>query len=115
VESYERSDYGRGADRPNLCEERQLRTDLNSVYAFRAGVQHSVHHDRLSVQRLDSTWQIRPAIGPAVNSDNLRIIGPLFFVYKEWPSGERRLSLLGIDGILLFVSHRSVLQPERLS
>ena len=64
---------------------------------------------------LDFPWRIRPAIGPAVNSDNLRIIGPLFFVYKEWPWGERRLSLLGIDGILLYVPHRSVLQPAGLS
>ena len=64
---------------------------------------------------LDFTWQVRPAISPAVNSDNLRIIGPLLFVYKEWPLGERRLSLLGIDDILFYVSHRSVLQPEGLS
>ena len=61
---------------------------------------------------LDFTWQIRPAIGPAINSDNLRMIGPLFFVYKEWPSGERRLSLLGIDGILQAVS--SLASPRRL-
>jgi hypothetical protein len=78
-------------------------------------VQHSVHHDWLSFQHLDFTWQIRPAIGPAVNSDNLGIIGPYLFVYEEWPSGERRLSLLGIAGILLYVSHRSVLQLAGLS
>jgi hypothetical protein len=59
---------------------------------------------------LDCIWQIRPAI--TVNSDNLRIIGPLLFVYKEWPLGERRLSMPGIDNILLYVLHRSVLQPE---
>ena len=64
---------------------------------------------------LDFPWRIRPAIGPAVNSDNLRMIGRLFFVYKELPLGDCRLSLLGIDGILLYVSHRSVLQPEGLS
>ena len=29
--------------------------------------------------------------------------------------GERRLSLLGIDDILLYVSYRSVLQPDGLS
>ena len=86
----------------NLCEERQFRTDPNSVYAlqgrraaFRASMTGSVFSS------LDFTWQIRPAIGPAVNSDNLRIIGLLLFVYKEWPLGERRLSLLGIDDILL--------------
>jgi hypothetical protein len=40
---------------------------------------------------LDFPWQIRPAIGPAVNSNSLRIIDPFLFVYKEWPLGERRL------------------------
>ena len=91
----------------NLFEERQFRTDPNSVYALQG--------DRSAFSSLDFTWQIRPAIGPAVNCDNLRIIGPLLFVYKEWPLGERRLSLLGIDNILFYVSHRSVLQPEGLS
>ena len=65
-----------------------------------------------AVSILDFPWRIRPAIGPVVNSDNLRMIGPYLFVYKEWPSGERRLSLLGIDGILQAVS--SLASPRRL-
>ena len=54
-----------------------------------------------ALSSLDFAWQIRPAIGPAVNSDNLRIIDPLLFVYKDWPLGERLLSWLGIVDILL--------------
>jgi hypothetical protein len=108
---------GRDADRPeSLWISGQTRT----VYTpLKACMLHSVSmHSRIMTgsasMALDFTWQIRPAIGPAVNSDNRRMIGPLLFVYKEWPLGERRLSLLGIDDILL-VSHRSVLQPEGLS
>jgi hypothetical protein len=41
---------------------------------------------------LDFTWQFRPAIGPAVNSDNLRIIGPFPFVYNEWRFLWRKLA-----------------------
>ena len=70
----------------NLFEERQLRTDPNSVYALqgrRAAFRASMTGSAFS--SLDFTWQIRPAIGPAVNSDNLRIIGPFPFLYNEWP------------------------------
>ena len=66
----------------NLCEERQFRTDRNSVYALqgrRAAFRASMTGSALS--SLDFTWPIRPAIGPGVNSDNLRIIGPFLFVY----------------------------------
>jgi hypothetical protein len=100
----------------NLCEKRQFRTELNSVYASqgrRAAFRASMTGSALS--NLDFTWQIRPAIGPAVISDNLRIIGPFFFMYEAWPLGERQISMLGIDDILPYVSHRFVLQPEGLS
>jgi hypothetical protein len=84
----------------NLCERWQFRTDLNSVYVLQDR-RAAFHTSRTgsAFSTLDFTWQIRPAIGPAVNSDNLRILGPLLFVYKEWLSEERRLSLLGIDDI----------------
>lgn len=99
----------------NLLEERQSGQTRTVCTPFRAGVPHSAHHDRLSFQHFGFYMADQTAIGSPVNSDNLRIIGSLFFLYKEWPLGECRLSLLGIDGILLYVSHRSVLQPAGLS
>jgi hypothetical protein len=121
----ERRGWGWRATREVIVDEEQIDWNL-----FRNGNQNRpeqrVHPSGLACRTpciltgsafssLDFTWQIRPAIGPAVNSDNLRIIGPSFFVYEEWPLGECRLSLFGIDGILLYVSHRSVLQPAKLS
>ena len=74
----------------NLCEERQFRTDqlrpsgqVCSIPCIMTGSAFS---------SLNFIWQIRPAIGPAVNSDNLRIIGPFLFVYNEWPFLWRKLA-----------------------
>jgi hypothetical protein len=92
----------------NFLEERQSGQTRTACTPFRAGVRRACSIPCImtgsAVSILDFPRRIRPAIGPAVNSDNLRIIGPLFFVYKEWPWGERRLSLLGIAGILQAVS-----------
>ena len=93
--------------------EWQFRTDPNSVYAlqgWRAAFRASMTGSAFSIWILHGRSD-RPS-APAVNSDNLRIIGPLFFVYKEWPWRERRLSLLGKDGIPQAVS--SLASPRRL-
>jgi hypothetical protein len=118
----ERRGWGWRATREVIVDEEQIDWNL-----FRNGNQNRpeqrVHPSGLACRipcimtgsasmALDFTWQIRPAIGPAVNSDNLRIIGPFLFMYREWPSRERRLFLLGIDGILQAVS--SLASPRRL-